>query len=197
MNTGDRRPVPETAKEIARAAAKAFGGVPEVRRYYDAKEAVSLDILSCGSTPMPGWTSYSTIGVSDCVNLLEGEDIRVEIAAVGPQAESRFSNFIGDIGLRVVKDQWLAAPGVVFPWVARDAQLSDALPHAFLASPSPWPELGAVRLAAAAREVHWLLALPISAMEYAWLLEHGFFEFERLLEERNVQYFDVGRESVV
>lgn len=190
-----RRPS-EAAKQIARTAATVFGGTPRVQRYYDGPEETWVDVLSCSDRPTAGWTTFSTLGLHNYRNELDGSDIRVELSGVAASSTDRFLHALGDMALRVIKDHWLAAPGVVFPGIARDAGLSEALPHLFLAPPFPWPELGTVQVDGLPN-VHWLLAVPISDAEHAWLLERGYFEFEKLLDDRGVEYFDLQRPSVV
>jgi len=45
--------------------------------------------------------------------------------------------------------------------------------------------------------VHWLFAVPIADTERQFLEDHGFDALEALLEEHNVEYFDLARSPVV
>ena len=86
--------VPETGRRAARAVATAFGGKPEVRRYYDRDELNAIDILTCFDRPAPGLASHSTADLHLAPNLLDGVDIRVEIAGVADLAVAEFAGLL-------------------------------------------------------------------------------------------------------
>jgi hypothetical protein len=97
----------------------------------------------------------------------------------------------------LVRDQgWLAAPGVVFPNILRDAAVSTTLAHLMWVSPIPWQELSSVVIGGDLT-VHWLTAVPISGRERQLLLEKGYFRLEGLLEQHGVDLGDLTRRSIV
>lgn len=63
-------------------------------------------------------------------------------------------------------------------------------------SPFLWDELGEAEIFPDLR-VHWLMALPISDEERGFVAENGFNEFEKVLEDADVEYYDLGRRSLV
>ena len=69
-------------RTVARAARDAFGatGKPDVPRMWDAAEHAYVDVLACPDTPDQGLTTYSTLSLHETTNLLDGRDIRVEVA---------------------------------------------------------------------------------------------------------------------
>jgi hypothetical protein len=170
-NTRATSQVAVTGRAVARAAAGAFGGKPSVRRYYDEREMHSVDILTSPDRPTPGFATYSTLSLHTAPNLLEGKDIRVEIAGVAPCSATEFPNMLASAAFFVIKDRWLCAPGVVFPALVKEYGPSSHLQHVMWAPPFPWEELGAVPVTDELT-VHWLLAVPISEAERRFLIEH-------------------------
>ena len=47
------------------------------------------------------------------------------------------------------------------------------------------------------RLLSWLLAVPISEAERKLLMDKGFYVLERLFTDREIEYFDLNRPSVV
>ena len=186
----------ELARAVARTAANAFGGRPEVGRYYDEPETNWVDLLSCRDAPEAGLVSYSTVTLHRAPNFVAGEDVRVELAGVARSAEPAFANALTWIALTIIKDHWMAAPGVVYPNVLQRLELSMSVAHLMLVEPFEWEGLGEVQLVGAPI-VHWLHAVPISESEYRFLLEHGFDEILDKLTAADVAYVDMERPSVV
>jgi len=70
------------------------------------------------------------------------------------------------------------------------------LRHLMWTPPFPWNELNRVE-GVDGLTVHWLFAVPIADTERQFLEDHGFDALEALLEEHNVEYFDLARSPVV
>jgi hypothetical protein len=189
-------PVAESGRAVARAAAAAFGGQPQARRFYDKAETHSVDIAWCSDRPNVGFVSYSTLSVHTAPNLLDGKDIRVEMAGVAATSDAAFPNMLATAAFYVIKDSWLCAPGVVFPSLVKDYGLSSHLDHVMWAPPFPWNQLGSVEITEDLT-VHWLLAVPISEAERKLLVTRGFNALEALFAEHEVEYFDLKRPSIV
>src|ERR1700754_755728 len=177
----DRAEVPPAGRAVARVVANGFGGTPSVRRYFDADESHEVSILTAPDRPVDGFTSLSTLGLYVADNRLDDRIIRVELSAIGESSEPRWANLLATAAFYVSKNGWLAAPGVVFPNVVSEVDLSQDLPHLFLAPPIPWTELNRVQVEADL-DVHWLLAIPVSETERLFLNSRGYDEFERLME---------------
>ncbi len=181
---------------VARAAAAAFGGQPRVDRFYDEDESHAIDILSCVDQPFEGLISYSTVGLHESPNVLDGTDIRVELAGVAPVGEESFANLLATAAFNVMKDGWLAAPGVVYPELVTEYELSSTLDHIMFTEPYVWEELGPVTVADGL-EVHWLLVLPISESERQLLHDQGYDALDQALETGEANYADLNRPPVV
>ena len=54
-------------KLVARYAAAAFGGKPQVAEYHHDTLPLSIDLLWCDERPCEGVTAYSTVRLSDHV----------------------------------------------------------------------------------------------------------------------------------
>lgn len=177
------------------AAYKAFGGTRSVTRMWDEGEANSVDVLACADAPNPGYTTYSTVSLHAAPNLLDDRNTPVELAGVARTSVEAFINLIATTAFFVIKDGWLAAPGVVFPDLVAAYGLSPRLHHVLLVPPFPWPELGSVQVADGS-SVHWLTCVPISESERQLLLAIGFDRFEAELERHDVAWFDLDRASI-
>jgi antitoxin YqcF len=187
---------PETARAAARAAADAFGGTPRVSRYYDEPEQHEVGILVADDRPAPGFTSYSTVTLHQYENRMDEQDIRVELAATADTSAEEMANVLATAAFNVLKDGWLAAPGVVFPDLIREYELSETLPHVLWMPPTPWDSLHSVDLGEGVT-AHWLLAIPIAESERELLVRDGYDKFDALLEERDVEYWNLNREPLV
>jgi antitoxin YqcF len=177
--------VPETARAAARAAAAAFGGTPRVVRYWDEPEEHDVGILIAEG-------SYSTVTLHGYENRMDGVDIRVELAAVAP-AEA-MANVLATAAFNVLKDGWLAAPGVVFPDLIAEYGLSETLRNVLWMPPAPWDALHAVDLGEGIT-AHWLLAVPISEPERQFLHREGYEAMDALLA--GVEYWNLDREPLI
>jgi antitoxin YqcF len=183
-------------KAVARAAANAFGGIPIVQRYYDREESHWVDVLICRDRPVPGLSTYSTVTLHAALNDLDGKVVRVEFAGVAPNSLGSYPGMLATAAFNVLKDSWLAAPGVVFPSIVKDYDLSTTLDHIFWAPPIPWPQLGSFTIDEEST-VQWLLAVPISESERRFVFDHGFDQTEALFAQHEIEYFDLERSPVV
>lgn len=188
--------ISESRRAVAKAAAAAFGGQPHVDRFYDDDESHAIDILSCVDQPFEGLVSYSTVGLHESPNLLDGNDIRVELAGVAPAGVEAFPNLLATAAFNVMKDGWLAAPGVVYPELVTEYELSSTLDHVMFTEPYVWEELGPVTVADNLK-VHWLLALPIAESERQLLHDAGYDALDEALEAGEANYADLNRPPVV
>ncbi len=190
--------IDESGIAVARAVMTAVGGQPTVDRYFDAGDAHWVDVMHWHDRPQPGLETHSTLSLHRAPNLLEGTDIRVEIAGVAASSAVEFVNLLSTAAFFVIKDRWLCAPGVVFPdLIGRYYPgLSSRLRHLLFVEPFPWQGLSKVSVAPGL-DVHWLMAMAISEGERQYLNDRGYDELEALFTDREVPYFDLGRESMV
>ncbi|MEU6130988.1 suppressor of fused domain protein [Saccharopolyspora sp. NPDC047091] len=166
-----------------------------MHRYYDEDESHSIGILQCEGTPQEGFRTYSTVGAHESPNFIDDADVRVELAGVAPADLTLFPNLLATAAFQLIKENWLAAPGVVFPGVVKQFNLSDTLEHVLWAEPFPWEDLGSVE-ASQQITAHWLLAILISESERKFLQQQGYFALEALFEQHEIPYYDLDRVPV-
>jgi len=196
MSTSDRNGVTSEARYVAKTAAGVFGGSASVHRFYDEDEANSIGILTCKGTPQEGFSTYSTVGVHATPNMLDGKDVRVELAGVAASTETEYPNLLATAAFQVQKDGWLAAPGVVFPDLMRSYGLSASMEHLLWVEPFTWEDLAAVEVSSTLT-VHWLLGVPIAESERRLITDEGYGALTALLEQHDSPYYDLHRQPVV
>ena len=129
-------------------------------------------------------------------NRMDDQDVRVELSAIVESRVEAMANVLATAAFNVIKDGWLAAPGVVFPNLIAEYGLTDTLPHVLWVPPTPWDTLHAIDLADG-MTAHWLLAIPISEPERALLARDGYERFAALLVQRDTAYWSLAREPLV
>lgn len=181
---------------MATEAFRAMGGERSVRRFHQEGTQLHADVLRCDNAPIDGWSSYSTLNVHLTSNLVNGLDIRVELAGVLETAIGAFDEVLADAAFHIMSDGWMAAPGVVFENLVGRNFSHTTVPHLMWAPPMPWEGLHSVTVPGGI-DVKWLLAFPISEEERVLVRDQGFDVAEDLFSEHEVEYFDLLRPSVV
>jgi antitoxin YqcF len=188
--------VGESARAAARAAAAAFGGTPQVSTYYDRDETSSVDILACKDETALDFVRYSTLGLHMLTNMVDEDDIRIEMAAVARHDVVEFPNLLATAAFYFIKNRWQCAPGVVYRSLLNEYGLSPTLEHVMWVEPFEWDQLGSVDVGGGVT-IHWLLAIPISEAERRFLVDRGLDELEKIFIDREIEYFDLNRQSLV
>lgn len=183
---------------IARYVAAVFGGTPRVADYADRLEQLTVGILDCRDRPRAGVTSYSTIRLSDHpMKWGDGEfPVRLELAGVCANTADYFPNLLASAAFCMLRSEAVYHPGTVLPDYVRQAFDATQLPHLYLTAPFLW-ESELTMLDCETKKVSWLLAMPISESEYAYLKQHGEQALERLLEAQHADVTNPDRPSVV
>jgi antitoxin YqcF len=186
----------ESVRAVATAARAGFGGSCDGHRYYDRDESHSVDIVRCVGAPTEGYAIQSTISLHLHPNLLDGKDVRTELAAVADVKIEAMANVLSTAAFFVIKNNWLAAPGVVFPEILEGYDLPTSMEHVLWYPPFPWEQLSAT-MVSPDLTVHWLLGIPIYDSERRHLEHYGYFELEKLFDRKRVPFFDLTRQPVV
>lgn len=163
---------------------------------WDAAERSSVDVLVSPDTPDEGLTSYSTVNLHETTNLLDGQDIRVELAGICRSDQPSFLNIMATAALDVINDAALAAPDVVLRDAVARYDEKAAVRHVLLTDPFPFGGLRRVQLDDELT-VHWLLAVPISEAELELALTAGVPALTQRLEEAEAPFYDLDRPSFV
>jgi hypothetical protein len=186
-------------KLVARHAASAFGGDPQVAEYFHDTDPLTVNILWCDDRPVGDLISYSTIGLSDCA--MKDEDgadfpLRVELAGLCQKGESNFANVLASAAFCIMRTLRLIAPGSVMPNYVKEYFTSTTVPHLYFTAPYIWDnELATLDLSS--KRVAWLLVMPISDRERRFIEENGDDKFESLLEKQQIVITDLYRSSAV
>jgi hypothetical protein len=184
-------------KLIARRLALVFGGTPHVGAYKNTTDTLTVDILSCRDRPVDGVTSYSTITLSDHPMPWGDREFsaRLELAGVCVNTVNSFPNLLASAAFHIMQSNALYHPGTVIPDLARRCQVSSTLPHLYLTAPFVWGD-ALNMLECETKKVTWLIAMPISESEYAFLREHSDLAFERFLQGQETDFSDPNRSTV-
>jgi antitoxin YqcF len=185
-------------KAVAKQAWTAFGGTPNVRAFHHDTEELCVDILRCDDRPDEGVTSYSTVGLSDCLMLKEdGTEFpaRLEIAGACATASELFPNILGSAAFNIMRTRRLCGPGSVMAGCVREYYPSTTVPQLYFTAPFLWEDTLRA-LDCGTKRVCWLLAIPISDHEQTFLRQHGDTALEDLFEEQQIDIFDLNRASV-
>ena len=184
-------------KAIARRLADVFGGRPSVREYLHDALPLKIDILSCENQPQEGVTSYGTIGLSDSsLNWGDGEfETRIELCGAINSSVKYFPNILTSAAFNIIRSKIVCHPGIYMENYVKEYYPETKLPHLYFTSPFIWEQLKSITLDK--KMVTWLLCFPISQTEAEFLHREGDDKFEDLLELREVDIFDINRESAV
>ena len=186
-------------KLVVRHAAAAFGGKPQVAEYHHDTLPLSVDLLWCDGQPCEGVTAYSTVRLSDHIMYTEmGAEFptRLELAAACRSEFDQFANVLASASFHIIRTRSVYSPGSVLRDYVREYYAASTVPHLYLTAPYLW-EGTLTSVDCEAKKVSWLLAVPISEAEHAFLGENGEEALEALLEEDEVNIFDLNRPSVI
>jgi hypothetical protein len=183
------------ARPVGRFLHDRLGGSPSAARYYNEDESVSVVIVTLTDVPVPDWAVFSTTGLSQVPNLLEGDDIRVELLACAGADDDAMRNVLATCAFNVASSGWLAAPGVVFRDVVTEYLPDATVPHVMWTEPFFADGLSTVTIPDVGT-IHWLQGVPLTDREVDYLERHGFDELEARLAGASAEYFDLWRESV-
>ena len=183
-------------KAIAHRLFAAFGGAkPRVQQFLDQDEKSEIDILISKDRPEEGVFSFGTIGLSDYpVPGQLSPPLGAEIVATSDEPE--FANVLATAAFCVINDEWVAEPGRVFPGVV-GAHFDDVtVPHLMFVDPFLWSE-ALQSQAMQTKTVAWVMGLPITEAEMEYVRDNGPDAFEEVLEQADIDIYDLQRPSVI
>lgn len=188
---------PETKSAMSEALGRAIGGVSTVSAYFDDTENSAVAVVEAIGAPSPQLTTYATASLHAIANLLNGRDVRVELILVGEAGLGDVGNLLATAAFYVMKNRWLAAPGVVFPDIVADFFPGSDVRHIMWVPPFDFGTLSTFAVQGVDPSVHALQGVPITDRERALLDSAGFMVLDRELERANAPHYDFGRASVV
>jgi hypothetical protein len=182
-------PISLENRMVARHAAEAFGGEARVDEYINDSDTLAIGILYCRDRPSQGVTSYSTIKLSD-------HPFGRELAAPCDTSATYFPNVLASAAFTILQGEDVYGRGSVLSNLVRQHDPASMLPHLYLAAPSLWAQAPRL-LDCGTKQVGWLLAVPISESEHAYLQAHDAQALDRLFQARQTDFSDMARAPAV
>lgn len=192
-----RPTTPPTRKLVSDFLKSVIGEQATTFAYYDERERHVVGVTSAAGSPHPELEVFSTCSLHVVPNLLDGTDVRVELLVVGERGQEDLANVVATSAFQVMKDGWLAAPGVVFPDAVSEYVPRATTPHLMWDAPFAYQELSVVELDGVGTPIHWLQGVPLTDAEWTHLKEHGYDSLAARLEAADAPVHDVFRASVV
>ena len=95
----------------------------------------------------------------------------------------------------IIKDNYICKPGMVAIDAIADYCDELEMKHIYYTIPIFWEKLQGIEYENII--INWLYMVPISDKELEYIEEFGDEKFEELLEEKNVDVFDIYRKSII
>jgi len=189
--------VTKANKIIARTALEAFGGKPNISKYWDENNMSNVDILSTKDRPYESVTSFSTIGLSDYSigYSVDEKPLRVEIVGASATMFELYPNVLSTCAFNIINTKLPITHGEIFKEAVRMYYPDSEMEHVLFTSPFLWEKL--ISLDFIDKKVTWLLAVPISTKELLFAEREGTEALEDLFEEKDIDIFDISRNSVI
>ena len=185
-------------KEIFKLIHNSLKLDPKVISFADETNKFKVDIYIGENRPDIGFSTYSTIGLSNYTIGLVDEhehEIRVEFIGMCVNDFVEFPNIIASCAFNIIKDSYSCRPGMVVPNIIRDYDDKLEMKHIYYTYPTYWENLQGQVIDD--HIVNWLFTVPISDNELEYLEKYGIESFEELLETNNTEVFDIYTKSVL
>jgi antitoxin YqcF len=174
-----------------------LAGRAETRAYYDDSRKNVVAVVEAMGTPHESLATFATASLHATENLLDSDDVRVELLAVGMRETTDLANVVATAAFYVLKDRWLAAPGVVFPNLVHEYLPRSSAHHVMWTEPFDFDGLSTFTTADVDHPIHMLQAVPITDREYGFLRSDGFDALEQALLAAEIRHYDLERPSAV
>lgn len=157
----------------------------------------SVEIVKCSDSPFEGVTSYSTLGVYQCQNLLTADDkeLNVEFVGICDSKNNWFDGLLSTCAFAMIKGKVRAHPYEVYKNIVPLYQPNIDMKHVLLIPPiSLNHELGVIETDN--RVITWLMLNPISENEYVYMAENGYQKLIDAFVEADIDLYDLYRKSI-
>lgn len=188
----------EYKKWIFEILCKEIGSDVKVQNYYDKKNEAKIDIYIAKNKPDFELSTYSTIGLSEYtigMTDMNDREIRVEFIGICSTDVDVFPNILASCAFNIINSKYTCKPGIVYPGVITPYLDETDMKHIYFTSPFLWEGLQGLEMNH--NRLAWLLAIPISDAEFKYIQHNGNEAFEELLEQRDVGFSDIYRNSVL
>lgn len=189
-----RKPT-EYEQKLGQFVRNQFGNSTKVVRYGDDDGDRDIFLVTGENVPVDGVTSYGTVGLSLVAQQFLGQEIFVELLGACASATSEFDNLMASCVFESVKNRSPIIYGSCLKNIIDQYKLSSTLRHVTFVSPFLWDDFEMRTVFD--KDVHWLVALPISDVELVFLEERRINELENLFESQQIDAFNINRASSI
>lgn len=182
-------------RAVARHLCSIFESKGRVIAYGDEAEKSSVDIIIFDDTPTVGMTTASTVNLANTdIQLYAGnKSLRVELINSFNSDQFWGANVLATCAFNLINTGMIPQPGHIFLRVLEMYDNSDT--QHILFCPPFVRDIASLHFDS--RIVTWLAAIPITQQEYLYSLANGTDALEALLEDNDVDVFDLRRRSIV
>ena len=179
-------------KELYKKIGPMLGTDARVIKYMDEINVHTAYVLECPDPTDDTVQFYATIGLCEfpidslLVELLYGAYTSAELAG----------NMVSTCAFFIIKDQWKVAHGTVFETLVEMYYPDSEMKHLYFTTPFLWEDK-LEGFTVQDEAVHFFLAIPISDAELGFKNKNGTEAFEELLQNHDIDIFDVYRKSII
>lgn len=169
----------------------------QIETFYSDDEQACVEIVGCPDSPFGGVTSYSTLGVYQCENLLtaDDKDLNVEFMGICDSRNQWFDGLLSTCAFAMIKGKVRAHPYEVYKDIIPVYQPNIDMKHILLIPPfSLKHDLGVIETDT--RVITWLMLNPISDSEFAYMQKNGYEKLLDVFVEEDIDVYDLYRKSV-
>jgi antitoxin YqcF len=187
-------------KALAKRMHQIFGGKSSARviDYLNNNESICIPLLICPDHPDDGLITHMTIGLSDYPMYQDDNEfhVRTELIGVCDGNIDWFPNVLASVAFHLIRTSCLFCPGSILKNVLADYDSTVNVKHFYFTSPFLWEdELQVFQLKT--KRVACLMCILITDSEYEYFKQYGDEQFEELLEQSDVDIFNVRRDSII
>lgn len=183
---------------IAKTISQVVEGTPKVLEYTDQNGVSKIDVYIGENRPYEDVTTYSTIGLSNYdigLKSNDDKDIRVEFIGACESKFAKFGNILSSCAFNVINDHFSCQPGTIYPNVVNEYYDDLSMKHILFTDPFLWENLEYIETPGS--HITWLMTVPISNNEFEFAKNNSVEELENLFAEKEINIFDLNRESVI
>ena len=182
-------------KKVAIHAYNFLKGTPTVHRYYNDDETKQVDIMTCKADTQGMSDSLATIGLSqhDIKLISDYQPLRVELLCFSPHHTHRWENILATAAFNKM-DSHYCKYGMIINDAILEYFSEVNCHHIVLMRPAFW-KIQSLNLLD--YTVTWLLTIPITDKESAFIQEQGIDAFDKLMSEKHLDIVDLQRDSLI
>lgn len=182
-------------RDLGKAIRSAFGAETNVVLFGDDDGSHDCFIVSGANFPVPGVTSYGSVGLYRTIQEAGAVDVKGEIVAACASATPHIDNLVASCVFDGIKNGKAIVYGAHISDIIVQYGISQNLKHVTFVAPFLWQGLN--RFMVSEDVVHCLMMLPISDAEKDYLGSHGIDALEALFDDTQIDIFDINRPSAL